>query len=127
MDLNSLVLTAVRGPPNVEEGSSPLTHAKQRLRQRTLELACSDAMEATETLAQATVVYCNCISWPAALKHTMASKVTKIGSLLLLTSPLPLAVHSQLHHAPNCCTLKMHCMGNLALTYVWFAQHNYCW
>ena len=47
-------------------------------------------------------VYCNCISWPASLKHTLGSRVTKLGAILLLTSPLPLAVEG----GAVCCHLE---------------------
>ena len=43
-------------------------------------------------LARASVVYCNCISWPAALKYSVATQACTRGAVLLFTSPLPVAI-----------------------------------
>ena len=60
---------------------------------RVCELLCADAFEkggrSEALLLDASVVFCNCISWPAELKCTLAAAVTKVGALLLMTAPLP--------------------------------------
>ena len=61
---------------------------------RVCELLCADAFEkggrSEALLSDASVVFCNCISWPAELKHSLAAAVTKVGALLLMTAPLPI-------------------------------------
>ena len=97
-------------------------------RRRSCELVCGDAFAAGSRsealLAEATVVFCNCISWPPELKQALSEKVramsrtferqqptcavqpthvglvwyacegvqvSKLGAMLLMTSPLPLS------------------------------------
>ena len=59
------------------------------------ELLCADALapggRAAALLAEASCVFCNCISWPSEIKLALSEAVTRVGAVLLMTAPLPVS------------------------------------